>query len=259
MPPPRGIWEYSPPPPLGRYGGEMDQDRKQPGRGGVEKPSYIRSRRDDVESSSSSSSSDSSSSSSSADKKTRKKKHKKVKKRAPADPSRTERDAEGMKELSSMAASMEKKQAKIELDDTVGPKPLPKVDVSGISYGGNLLAGEAEGMARFVQDNKRIPRRGEIGLTSDQIAAYEDVGFVMSGSRHRRMNAVRMRKESQIYSAEEAKALAALNFEEKVQKETKILAGFRQILTKKLGSGGGGGGDTGSGGDESPPQAPAGD
>jgi hypothetical protein len=67
------------------------------------------------------------------------------------------------------------------------------------------------------------------------------------------MNAVRMRKESQIYSAEEAKALAALNFEEKVQKETKILAGFRQILTKKLGSGGG----TGSGGEESPPQAPA--
>jgi hypothetical protein len=58
------------------------------------------------------------------------------------------------------------------------------VDVTGISYGGNLLAGEAEGMARFVQDNKRIPRRGEIGLTSDQIAAYEDVGFVMSGSRY---------------------------------------------------------------------------
>ena len=31
---------------------------------------------------------------------------------------------------------------------------------------------------------------------------------VMSGSRHRRMNAVRIRKENQVYSAEEKRALA---------------------------------------------------
>lgn len=52
--------------------------------------------------------------------------------------------------------------------------------------------------------------------------------------RHRRMNAVRMRKEAQVYSAEEQKMLAMLNFEEKVQKETKVLAGFRQMLASKL-------------------------
>jgi hypothetical protein len=32
--------------------------------------------------------------------------------------------------------------------------------------------------------------------------------WVMSGSRHRRMEAVRLRKENQIYSADEKRALA---------------------------------------------------
>ncbi|CAG8450235.1 2331_t:CDS:2 [Ambispora leptoticha] len=62
-------------------------------------------------------------------------------------------------------------------------------------------------MAAYVQEGKRIPRRGEIGLTSDQIQSFEDVGYVMSGSRHRRMNAVRIRKENQVISAEEKRAL----------------------------------------------------
>ena len=38
-------------------------------------------------------------------------------------------------------------------------------------------------MAAYVESGKRIPRRGEIGLTSDEISIFEDVGFVMSGSR----------------------------------------------------------------------------
>jgi hypothetical protein len=58
-------------------------------------------------------------------------------------------------------------------------------------------------MLEYVASGKRIPRRGEVGLSSDQISHYEDVGYIMSGSRHSRMNAVRMRKENQIYSAEE--------------------------------------------------------
>lgn len=39
-------------------------------------------------------------------------------------------------------------------------------------------------MAEYVKMGKRIPRRGEIGLTSDEIASFEDSGFVMSGSRY---------------------------------------------------------------------------
>ena len=54
-------------------------------------------------------------------------------------------------------------------------------------------------MAAFVQSGKRIPRRGEVGLSSLQIENFEKLGYIMSGSRHSRMNAVRLRKENQIY------------------------------------------------------------
>lgn len=43
--------------------------------------------------------------------------------------------------------------------------------------------GEGEAMALFVQQKKRIPRRGEIGLTSAKIEQFENSGYVMSGSR----------------------------------------------------------------------------
>jgi hypothetical protein len=45
----------------------------------------------------------------------------------------------------------------------------------------------------------------------------------MSGSRHSRMNAIRMRKENQIYSAEEKAALAMLNFEVRVCARARVL------------------------------------
>ena len=38
-------------------------------------------------------------------------------------------------------------------------------------------------MAAYVESGQRIPRRGEIGLTSGEINTFEDVGYVMSGSR----------------------------------------------------------------------------
>jgi len=53
-----------------------------------------------------------------------------------------------------------------------------------VSFGGALLPGEGEAMAQYVKEGKRIPRRGEIGLTSDEIASFESSGYVMSGSRY---------------------------------------------------------------------------
>ena len=53
-------------------------------------------------------------------------------------------------------------------------------------------------MAAYVQTGKRIPRRGEVGLRADEIERFETLGYVMSGSRHNRMNAVRIRKENQV-------------------------------------------------------------
>jgi hypothetical protein len=120
-----------------------------------------------------------------------------------------------------------------------------------------MRPGEAVKIAAYVQEGKRIPRRGEIGLSSDQIEDYEKSGYVMSGSRcvslpssdaatrvltppmgrgtrHRRMNAIRMRKENQIISAEEKRALAQFNMEEKAKRENKIVADFREMISKRL-------------------------
>lgn len=68
-------------------------------------------------------------------------------------------------------------------DDVVGPAPKPHVTLSAKDFGKALLPGEGAAMAAYVAEGKRIPRRGEIGLTSEEIAAYESVGYVMSGSR----------------------------------------------------------------------------
>ncbi|XP_050537364.1 NKAP family protein CG6066-like [Daktulosphaira vitifoliae] len=121
-------------------------------------------------------------------------------------------------------------------DEIVGPLPKPNVTLTQKEYGRALLPGEGAAMAAYVQDGKRIPRRGEIGLTSDEIAAYEAVGFVMSGSRHRRMEAVRIRKENQIYSADEKRALAMFSKEERQKRENKILTQFRDMVKSKTSS-----------------------
>lgn len=56
--------------------------------------------------------------------------------------------------------------------------------LSSSSFGHALLPGEGAAMAEYVKAGKRIPRRGEIGLTSDEIANFEKSGYVMSGSRY---------------------------------------------------------------------------
>ncbi|CAG9795424.1 unnamed protein product [Diatraea saccharalis] len=111
-----------------------------------------------------------------------------------------------------------------------GPAPRVGPALGPRDFGRALLPGEGAAMAAFVAEGKRIPRRGEIGLTSDEIASYEAVGYVMSGSRHRRMEAVRIRKENQIYSADEKRALAAFSKEERAKRENAILAQFRDVL-----------------------------
>lgn len=105
-----------------------------------------------------------------------------------------------------------------------------------IDYGKALRPGEGQKIAAFVQEGARIPRRGEIGLTSDEIESFERQGYVMSGNRNRRMEAVRLRKENQVYSHEELAALNQLTREERKQREDKILMQFRMLVQSKLGS-----------------------
>jgi hypothetical protein len=133
-----------------------------------------------------------------------------------------------------------------ESDDELGPQPLYAPDAPSGSkkrkddrqYGGALLRGEGSAMAAFLQSEDgteaRIPRRGEIGLTSDQIEKYEQVGYVMSGSRHRRMNAVRIRKENQVISAEEKRGILKLQKEERERREAILREEFSSLVEEKL-------------------------
>lgn len=115
----------------------------------------------------------------------------------------------------------------------IGPIPKPQVKLTEREYGKALLPGEGAAMAAYVAEGKRIPRRGEIGLTPEEISQFESQGYVMSGSRHRRMEAVRLRKESQIYTADERRALAMFNREERLKRENELVVLMKKFVKRK--------------------------
>ena len=49
------------------------------------------------------------------------------------------------------------------------------------------------------------------------------------------MEAVRIRKESQIYSADNRRALAHFNCEERLKKETEVMSLFKTMIHKRKG------------------------
>ncbi|KAI5630037.1 NF-kappa-B-activating protein [Silurus asotus] len=173
-------------------------------------------------------------------------KKKKKKKKSKKKKSKKKKAKKSRKETSSSSSDQSAEEddelgelwvEKTRIDDHVfGPEaPLSDMaqDDRPLDFGHALLPGEGAAMAEYVKAGKRIPRRGEIGLTSDEIADFEKSGFVMSGSRHRRMEAVRLRKENQIYSADEKRALASFNQEERRKRESKILSSFREMVYRK--------------------------
>lgn len=127
-----------------------------------------------------------------------------------------------------------RKRSNFEDEAPVGPMPLPRAE-GHISYGGALRPGEGDAIAQYVQQGKRIPRRGEVGLSADEISKFEGLGYVMSGSRHQRMNAIRIRKENQVYSAEDKRALAMFNYEEKAKREQKVMADLQRLVQRHIG------------------------
>ncbi|RZR88290.1 hypothetical protein BHM03_00015833 [Ensete ventricosum] len=149
----------------------------------------------------------------------------------PADAKKPEVDPEALK-----FKEMIESQKKLALDNEpfVGPAPLPRAE-GHISYGGALRPGEGDAIAQYVQQGKRIPRRGEVGLSAEEIQKFEDLGYVMSGSRHQRMNAIRIRKENQVYSAEDKRALAMFNYEEKAKREHKVMADLQRLVQRHIG------------------------
>lgn len=73
-----------------------------------------------------------------------------------------------------------------------------------------------------------LPKRVSIDFLSVQ-----DVAMVRF-FRHRRMEATRLRKENQIYSAEEKRMLSTFSKEERTKKENMILSQFRQLVNEKM-------------------------
>lgn len=180
----------------------------------------------------------------SSKKKTRKSRHRKKSKKHRKKKARQKSSSESDEESEEDAdvewqeSWIEKQKDKDKEGGSAVIGPLPLMQDTGnqdiTDFGGALLPGEGEAMAQYVKEGKRIPRRGEIGLTSDEIATFESSGYVMSGSRHRRMEAVRLRKENQIYSADEKRALAMFNYEERSKRENKILSDFREMIHQKI-------------------------
>lgn len=166
---------------------------------------------------------------SSKSKKNKKKKSKKNKKKKETESSASESEEEEPMWLEKTVHTAEDED-----EEVVGPQPYqPENTVNRMDYGKALLPGEGAAMAAYIAEGKRIPRRGEIGLTSEEIDSFEQSGYVMSGSRHRRMEAVRLRKENQIYSADEKRALANFNHEERSKREKKILTQMKEMIRKK--------------------------
>ncbi|KAH7949854.1 hypothetical protein HPB49_016287 [Dermacentor silvarum] len=133
---------------------------------------------------------------------------------SPERPVNSDEEQSGKKKPSTESPDAQKRENDSDDDDEViGPLPKQHVQLSAKDYGKALLPGEGAAMAAY---------------------SFESVGYVMSGSRHRRMEAVRLRKENQIYSADEKRALAMFNREERQKRETKILSQFKEVIKAKL-------------------------
>ncbi|EFJ15799.1 hypothetical protein SELMODRAFT_445375 [Selaginella moellendorffii] len=144
-------------------------------------------------------------------------------------------DEEAIKFRGLLEAQKKAAMGSLESEPMVGPAPAPKTE-RHISYGGALRPGEGDAIAQYVQQGKRIPRRGEVGLSADEIQKFESLGYVMSGSRHQRMNAIRIRKENQVYSAEDKRALAMFNYEEKAKRERKVMSDLQRLVQRHIGA-----------------------
>ena len=228
----------------GRHRSSKSRSQRQSRKRERSSRSRRRRRRSPSTSSSSSSGSSSSSESSASSKESTEQDNKKIK--LDQDTTKDENEANVLGDMNASdlkEAEAFKKAVQGSNDDEEeeeGPMPLQQVNTDGgggtggsTSYGKALLPGEGQALAQYVQQNLRIPRRGEIGYSGDDIDKWEGSGYVMSGSRHTRMNAVRIRKENQVYSAEEQRALALLTMEENQQKEAQLMEDFRTMLKEK--------------------------
>ncbi len=66
------------------------------------------------------------------------------------------------------------------------------------------------------------------------VSMYYSNYYLLYDNRHKRMNAIRIRKENQVYTAEEKRALMVASIEERAKRENKILADFRDLVHTRV-------------------------
>ena len=108
------------------------------------------------------------------------------------------------------------------------------VSTTKLNYGEALLPGEGKALAQYAANKMRIPRRGEIAHTAEEIDEFHRLGYVMSTDKHKTMAAVRQRKENQIRTALEEQELAIEQAEQLKREEEERVAQLRQKFAQKL-------------------------
>jgi hypothetical protein len=81
-------------------------------------------------------------------------------------------DDDDLREATDLKGSIQGHEHDDRDDEEEGPMPLAKSNAAAGGaaknrYGGALLSGEGQALAQYVQQNLRIPRRGEIGYTAE--------------------------------------------------------------------------------------------
>uniref|UniRef100_A0A1I7XJF3 Nkap_C domain-containing protein n=1 Tax=Heterorhabditis bacteriophora TaxID=37862 RepID=A0A1I7XJF3_HETBA len=190
-----------------------------------------------------------------AKKKKKNKKNKKEKKEKKVKARNSDEESDEWVEVTEKMRVREAEREAREEQEMPGP-PIPDVLLARnqlgykikANYGKDMLKGEAAAMAAYIARGERIPRRGlviisismnypltlgEIGLSSAEILEFEKVGYVMSGTRHKAMEATRLRKENQVLTAEEKRLLSGFSYEERKKKEETVLNQFRNLIQSK--------------------------
>ena len=89
-------------------------------------------------------------------------------------------DEDDLREAAEFKGAIQGARAQEDSDDEQeGPMPLPQTQpatgggAASSEYGKALLPGEGQALAAYVQQNLRIPRRGEIGYSGEEVERYE--------------------------------------------------------------------------------------
>ncbi|KPA76751.1 hypothetical protein ABB37_07578 [Leptomonas pyrrhocoris] len=88
--------------------------------------------------------------------------------------------------------------------------------------------------AEFLSQFKRAPRRGEIGQTAEDIAAAENLGYVMSGSRSVASRMYVDRIQRQLHEHEAAKLQQQFRKVEDERMDDQLVHGLADFIVKKV-------------------------